>query len=98
MKPECWAIDTLVAFKTDPQLKPAPMIVLAGSISPADIHDVYAAGAACVFDMTKDLSILRKSCTASKTFGSTAPAFPSKSSRYTRDPRRYRNGKWKWFD
>ncbi len=48
------AIETLAALKSDASLRPVPVIVLAGALSPFQIHELYVNQVACVFEMPRD--------------------------------------------
>ncbi len=54
------AIETLAALKADAILRPVPVIVLAGVLSPFQIHELYSNQVACVFEMPHNAEALAR--------------------------------------
>lgn len=54
------AIETLTALKADAILRPVPVIVLAGALSPFQIHELYTNQVACVFEMPHNPDVLAR--------------------------------------
>ena len=52
------AVETLIELKADPLLRPIPVVVLAGQLSPFEIEDLYVNQVACVFGMGHSLEAL----------------------------------------
>ena len=50
-KSQMSAAETLAAVKTDAALRPVPVIVLAGQLTPFQIQELYANQVSCVFEM-----------------------------------------------